>query len=503
MRKIFSVSILLVLAAETAFALLPSAPFAVQCETRGDGCLVIWYYEGVNRCSYLNELGEVDQYFLVTTEDLDNRALARFEGVSSQYPVESISIYLWGQDEFPELPGGPLSLFGLSILGDWPSDSGPDPLWGEDTVAAGLAPPGGQWHDFTIREFLPLPETAFVQFRWFAETPAAPLLVTDGSGDILPNSFFGCRQGGPLTWRPIYAGNLLMRLNYCLPDTLPGLKSDFEQPDSFALYVASDSGAANIMQTPHLVVAESLHVMLPAASISGRYITIAAWHGDQLGPRSAPSRLPGVDTLPFPLTVEPESLFTFMRVGEQIDVQITLSNSSDIDISYRFNLPGNIQWLSIDSCSADLSAGSSDERDFSFNAERTEPGDYRCMVEISCFADGRVFASHHYAICLNVDEPTGVDPTSTGDDQPFSFLRNYPNPFNESTLIMSQSSEALNIFNVLGQQVATLLWHGQTAHGLYIFSWNGADLAGRQLPSGIYFLVANNAGQVRKMLLLR
>jgi hypothetical protein len=503
MRKILSMTFLLSLLTEAALGLLPSSPFAVQCVERGDSCLVIWYYQGVNQRSCLNDLGEVNQYFLVTTEDLDNRALARFEGVPSRYPVESISVYLWGTDQFPELPGGPLSPFGLSVHGDWPSDSDPDPLWGEDTVAAGLVPPGGAWHSFPVRELLPLQETTFVQFRWIAESPAAPLLVTDGSGDTLPDSFFGFRQGGSLTWRPIYAGNLLMRLNYCLPDTLPDLKGDFDKPDSFAVFVVDDSSEAFAAAFPYTVVPDSLHAMLPLAVTGGKFISVAAWHGDQLGPRSVPSRLPHFDILPFPLTIDPESLAIHLHAGQLEHEQVTLTNLSDAAVSFRLSLESDVDWLVVDSNATELTESASATCDLTFDATEKGAGAYSCWVEIRCLCYGRVFESYLYPISLEVDEYTGVDLTGIVGTSSLQLLQNFPNPFNASTLIMSPTSHDLTIFNLLGQRVATLHWRGQVSQGVHVFSWNGDDSAGRQLPSGIYFCVSTSGKKVLKILLLR
>jgi parallel beta-helix repeat protein len=71
----------------------------------------------------------------------------------------------------------------------------------------------------------------------------------------------------------------------------------------------------------------------------------------------------------------------------------------------------------------------------------------------------------------------------------FALEQNYPNPFNPSTTIRYQLPEAgtvrIAIYNMLGQQVRTLVSSGQTP-GYYTLQWNGADDNGRILSSGMY-----------------
>ncbi|MDZ4701122.1 MAG: PKD domain-containing protein [Rhodothermales bacterium] len=68
----------------------------------------------------------------------------------------------------------------------------------------------------------------------------------------------------------------------------------------------------------------------------------------------------------------------------------------------------------------------------------------------------------------------------------------YPNPFNPETTIdieLTQSSEIdLRIYNVLGQEVAVLARQDVLQAGRYQYRWNGTDLSGQQLPTGVYYL---------------
>ena len=88
--------------------------------------------------------------------------------------------------------------------------------------------------------------------------------------------------------------------------------------------------------------------------------------------------------------------------------------------------------------------------------------------------------------------------------------QNYPNPFNHSTIIrfaLLESEEVeLSVFNLAGQQVATLVDGVQEA-GTYTLRWDGRNDEGWKLASGVYLsrLRTGDGPQVatRKLLLLR
>ena len=91
--------------------------------------------------------------------------------------------------------------------------------------------------------------------------------------------------------------------------------------------------------------------------------------------------------------------------------------------------------------------------------------------------------------------------------QGFALGQNYPNPFNPSTIIPYQlaatSPVRLEVFNVLGQRVATLVDDEQGA-GAYVARWDGTDAAGGAAASGLYFyrLTVGGAHQTGKMVLV-
>ncbi len=88
-------------------------------------------------------------------------------------------------------------------------------------------------------------------------------------------------------------------------------------------------------------------------------------------------------------------------------------------------------------------------------------------------------------------------------------LMNYPNPFNPTTMIqfsIKESSEitTLEIFNIRGQQVRTLIDEKLEAGKHEIF-WDGKDKNAKAVASGLYFSRLKNGKNiaVQKMLLLK
>lgn len=91
----------------------------------------------------------------------------------------------------------------------------------------------------------------------------------------------------------------------------------------------------------------------------------------------------------------------------------------------------------------------------------------------------------------------------------YALDQNYPNPFNPTTNIRyslpKAASISLVIYNTLGQKVATLIDGQEQGAGNYNYVWNGKDMNGNNLSSGIYFyqLNANDYSITKKMMLLK
>jgi photosystem II stability/assembly factor-like uncharacterized protein len=109
---------------------------------------------------------------------------------------------------------------------------------------------------------------------------------------------------------------------------------------------------------------------------------------------------------------------------------------------------------------------------------------------------------------FNGNLATAVAERESGAPQAFELAQNYPNPFNPGTHIKfhvpATSSVRLEVFNITGQHIATLLEEKRAA-GEHELSWDGRNDLGQPVPSGVYLLSirAGEFTQARKMLLTR
>ena len=92
----------------------------------------------------------------------------------------------------------------------------------------------------------------------------------------------------------------------------------------------------------------------------------------------------------------------------------------------------------------------------------------------------------------------------------FALHQNFPNPFNPDTTIKYDLAESadvtLQIYNVLGQVVRTLVAAEAQNAGRYQIRWNGMDERGVPVSSGVYFYQITAEGkfqQVQKLMLLK
>jgi hypothetical protein len=93
--------------------------------------------------------------------------------------------------------------------------------------------------------------------------------------------------------------------------------------------------------------------------------------------------------------------------------------------------------------------------------------------------------------------------TSAAPDR-FLLAQNYPNPFNPTTIIQFAVSKSgpttMKVYNILGQEVATLFDGNAEAERIYTTHFDGATL-----PSGVYWYSLTSSGQseMERMLLLK
>ncbi len=90
----------------------------------------------------------------------------------------------------------------------------------------------------------------------------------------------------------------------------------------------------------------------------------------------------------------------------------------------------------------------------------------------------------------------------------YNLYNNYPNPFNNATIIKFELPRrelcSLVIYNMLGQKIKALI-DSEYEAGIYSIPWDGTDFNGNSVVSGIYFykLTAGDFTKVHKMVLAK
>ena len=125
------------------------------------------------------------------------------------------------------------------------------------------------------------------------------------------------------------------------------------------------------------------------------------------------------------------------------------------------------------------------------------------LTDLRRFVGTTTDETGHFAL------PLRAFSTARGTALPTDFAlgQNYPNPFNPSTIIPYQLPSAgqvrLDVFNVLGQRLATLVDAEQSA-GMHTAQWDGTDAAGRAMGAGVYIyrLSSGRMTESRRMVLV-
>jgi hypothetical protein len=119
------------------------------------------------------------------------------------------------------------------------------------------------------------------------------------------------------------------------------------------------------------------------------------------------------------------------------------------------------------------------------------------------FTDPSECIWYYERVAIYAPPPTGIRDGGNSVADQFSLAQNYPNPFNPSTTIsfnvQKRAKVTLNVFNTVGQKVATLL-NGEINPGAHEVEFSGNDLT-----SGVYFyqLTVDNFKRIKKMVLMK
>lgn len=119
---------------------------------------------------------------------------------------------------------------------------------------------------------------------------------------------------------------------------------------------------------------------------------------------------------------------------------------------------------------------------------------------------GTVINNQIYGDTSTITEVKNV--TSPTIPNKYMLLQNYPNPFNPSTniefTIPRNTRVRISIYNLLGEKIMDLL-NEEVGKGQYKIKWNGKNMEGKNLSSGVYLIMmkTNSYQKIIKALLLK
>jgi hypothetical protein len=123
---------------------------------------------------------------------------------------------------------------------------------------------------------------------------------------------------------------------------------------------------------------------------------------------------------------------------------------------------------------------------------------------------GDHYYGDHYVTIKYIQTPSDVNDETGNRELPYQFIlsQNYPNPFNLSTkiefVLPHSGFVSMTIFDILGRTIRTLVSENLPS-GYKSVIWDGKNVTGKDVASGIYFyqLRVGDFSEAKKMLLLK
>ncbi|MEX1139355.1 MAG: Ig-like domain-containing protein [Bacteroidota bacterium] len=192
-----------------------------------------------------------------------------------------------------------------------------------------------------------------------------------------------------------------------------------------------------------------------------------------------------VNRTPAPISLlEPADLDTVTIAIPLTSIEFRWTTSADLDTDdtlyylVRITGPGLDSTIAVKtdtSTAVDLTGSLQMASEYAWSVRVTDQTDTLAATA------GRIFRT---SSTITSVEGEGVIPAT------YALGQNYPNPFNPSTTISfalpARSVVTIQIFNLLGQVVATLV-HGEQPAGNHSVTWQGRSDTGASVSSGIYF----------------
>jgi hypothetical protein len=194
--------------------------------------------------------------------------------------------------------------------------------------------------------------------------------------------------------------------------------------------------------------------------------------------------------------VLPVQLTSFYGESKEDNVLVNWGTATEVN-SLRFSVERSIEkdvWEEVGQITA--AGNSNSPKTYSFLDKNLTSGQKYSYRLKYVDVDG---TSHDFGKVITVEVAVPIE---------YAISQNYPNPFNPSTVIKYALPEAshvtLKIYNMLGQEVATLV-NSDVDKGFHSITWNSRTSNGSYAASGVYIyrIVAGSFVQTKKMNLLK
>ncbi len=165
-----------------------------------------------------------------------------------------------------------------------------------------------------------------------------------------------------------------------------------------------------------------------------------------------------------------------------------------------------LNYLTLQPANGVVQPKSSQEVKVKISASNLLPGSYKSLFTLSSNDPLHAVKGIFTGISVTKD-PNSVEDDALAIPKVFALHQNYPNPFNPATTVRyeipKQTHVRITIYNIIGEQVGTLVSENQTP-GYYSVVWNGQTGFGAA-ASGVYFasIRAGDFAKTIKMVLLK
>lgn len=210
------------------------------------------------------------------------------------------------------------------------------------------------------------------------------------------------------------------------------------------------------------------------------------------------------------ISVSPARISDTLSTNQaDVPFELLISNSGSGDLFYFISdsLREGEDWLTLPGLPAgQVNSGESTVVPFSVNPANLSPNQLFSGV-LRIISNDSDVPRITIPIDIFIQSPTGIDEL-TNIPQKLKLHPGYPNPFNPAVNITfdlpTASHVTLEIFNILGERVITLLSENRSA-GRHSLQWNGQNTAGKFAGSNVYFIRLSAGHQLRtqKIILLK